>query len=193
KLTRVVRAYPDQAEFPLIQDPYLIGTAIANDETVFILEFSIDSHSSSRVRIAQLGLTYDIPGQNRRGELPPQNLVVQFVAGQSGAAQVDPEVMGYVQQCNISQLVTQATRVADSNPEEAGKLLDTARRMTVRIGNQAMLDSLNQAQDELRKTRKISSGTRKTIKMGSKGKTIKMSGDINTELSEEQIRNLSGT
>ncbi|NET68581.1 MAG: VWA domain-containing protein [Moorea sp. SIO1G6] len=193
KLTRVVRAYPDQAEFPLIQYPYLIGTVIANDETVFILEFTIDSHSSSRVRIAQLGLTYDIPGQNRRGELPPQNVVVQFVAGQSGAAQVDPEVMGYVQQCNISQLVTQATRLADSNPEEAGKLLDTARRMTVRIGNQAMLDSLNQAQDELRKTRKISSGTRKTIKMGSRGKTIKMTGDINSDLSEEQIRNLSGT
>ena len=102
KLARVVRAYPDQAEFPLTQEPYLIGTAVANDETVFILEFTIDSHASSRVRIAQLGLTYDIPGQNRRGELPPQNVVVQFVAGQSGAAQVDQEVMGYVQQCNIS-------------------------------------------------------------------------------------------
>ncbi|NEP00163.1 MAG: VWA domain-containing protein [Symploca sp. SIO2E9] len=193
KLTRVVRAYPDQAEFSLIQEPYLIGTAVANDETVFILEFTIDSHASSRVRIAQLGLTYDIPGQNRRGELPPQNVVVQFVAGQSGAAQVDPEVMGYVQQCNISQLVTEATRLADSNPEQAGKILETARRMTVKIGNQAMLESLNEAQNELRKTRKISSGTRKTIKMGSRGKTIKMSGEIEGELSEEQIRKLSGT
>ncbi|MFM6202299.1 MAG: VWA domain-containing protein, partial [Dolichospermum sp.] len=73
------------------------------------------------------------------------------------------------------------------------KLLETARRMTVKIGNQAMIESLNQGVEELRKTRKISPGTRKTVKMGAKGKTVKMGGDINAELSEEQIRNISGT
>jgi Ca-activated chloride channel family protein len=192
KLTRIVRAYPSQAEFSLTQDPYPIGNAVGNDETVFILEFSIESRVASRVRIAQLGLTYDVPGQNRRGELPPANLLVQFVAGQV-AAQVDQEVMGYVQQCNISQLVGDATRIAESNPQKAQELLEIARLMTVSIGNDAMTQSLNQAQDELRKTRRLSDGTRKTVKMGSKGKTVKMGGDINDELSEEQIRNLSGT
>ena len=192
KLTRIVRAYPSQAEFSLTQDPYPIGNAVGNDETVFILEFSMECRAASRVRIAQLGLTYDVPGQNGRGELPPANLLVQFVAGQV-AAQVDQEVMGYVQQCNISQLVGDATRIAESNPQKAEELLETARRMTVKIGNDAMTQSLNQAQDELRKTRRISDGTRKTVKMGSKGKTVKMGGDINEELSEEQIRNLSGT
>lgn len=193
KLTRVVRAYPSQAEFPLTQEPYPIGNASGNDETVFILEFTIESRAASRVRIAQLGLTYDVPGQNRRGELPPQNLVVQFVAGSNFAASVDQEVMGYVQQCNIAQLVTEATREAERNPQRAEELLETARRMTQRIGNQAMTVSLTEAQDELRKTRQISSGTRKTIKMGSKGKTVRMGGDINDEFSEEQIRQLSGT
>jgi Ca-activated chloride channel homolog len=192
KLTRIVRAYPSQAEFSLTQDPYPIGNAVGNDETVFILEFSMESRAASRVRIAQLGLTYDVPGQNRRGELPPANLLVQFVAGQV-AAQLDQEVMVYVQQCNISQLVGDATRIAESNPQKAEELLETARRMTVRIGNYAMTQSLNQAQDELRKTRRISDGTRKTVKMGSKGKTVKWGGDINNELSEEQIRKLSGT
>ncbi|PSB54138.1 VWA domain-containing protein [filamentous cyanobacterium Phorm 6] len=192
KLTRIVRAYPSQAEFSLTQDPYPIGNAVGNDETVFILEFSMESRAASRVRIAQLGLTYDVPGQNRRGELPPANLLVQFVAGQV-AAQLDQEVMVYVQQCNISQLVGDATRIAESNPQKAEELLETARRMTVRIGNDAMTQSLNQAQDELRKTRRISDGTRKTVKMGSKGKTVKWGGDINNELSEEQIRKLSGT
>ncbi len=193
KLTRIVRVYPTLAEFPLTQEPYPLGNAVANDETIFILEFSIESRAASRVRIAQMGLTYDVPGQNRRGELPPENLLVQFVTGQV-AAQVDPEVMSYVQQSNISQLVNQATRVAESNPQKAEELLETARRMTVRIGNDAMTESLNQAQDELRKTRKISDGTRKTVKMGSKSKTVKMGGDINDDqLSEEQIRKLSGT
>lgn len=193
ELTRIVRAYPTQAEFPLGQDPYPIGNAIANDETIFILEFSMDNRPASRVRIAQLGLTYDIPGQKQRSELPPQNVVVQFVAGQSGAAQVDQEVMNYVQQSNIANLVNQATKIADLDPQRAEEILETARRMTVRIGNQAMTDSLNSAQEELRKTRKISAGTRKTVKMGAKGKTVKMGNDINDQLSEAEMRKLTGT
>jgi Ca-activated chloride channel family protein len=72
-------------------------------------------------------------------------------------------------------------------------LLETARRMTVRIGNYDMTESLNQALDELRKTRKISDGKRKTVKMGSKGKTVKMGGDMNDEISEEEIRKISRT
>ncbi|MGF1480056.1 MAG: VWA domain-containing protein [Cyanophyceae cyanobacterium] len=194
ELERVTRVYPDQAEFPLTTQPYPIGTAVGNDETVFILEFNVDSRVTSRVRVAQLGLTYDVPGQNRRGELPPQNVVVQFVAGQNGAAQVDQEVMGYVQQRNISQLVNNATQVAEQNPQEAEKLMETARRLTVKIGNKAMEESLNEGIDELRLTRKISAGTRKTVKMGSKGKTVKMGSDINDDLpSEAEIRALSGT
>ena len=193
ELTRIVRAYPTQAEVPLTQDPYPIGNAAGDDETIFILEFSMENRPASRVRIAQLGLTYDIPGKNRRGELPPQNLVVQFVAGQAGAAQVDQEVMDYVQQCNISNIVNQATKIADSNPEKAEELLETARRMTVRIGNKEMEESLNGAQQELRKTRKISAGTRKTVKIGAKGKTVKMGDDINDQLSEEEMRSLTGT
>ncbi len=193
KLTRVVRAYPSQSEFPLTQEPIPLGNAAANDETIFILEFALESRPASRVRIAQIGLTYDAPGQNRRGELPPQNLVAQFVAGQNFSAQVDAEVMSYVQQCNIAQLVSEATKVVDKNPQKAEELLETARRMTQRLGNEAMTISLTEAQNELRKTRRISPGTSKTIKMGSKGKTVRMGGDVNDGLSEEQIRQISGT
>ncbi|AFW96131.1 type A von Willebrand factor [Anabaena sp. 90] len=193
ELTRIVRAYPTQAEFPFTQPPYPIGNAAANDETIFILEFSMDSRPASRVRLAQLGLTYDVPGQKIRGEFPPQNLVVQFIAGQGGAAQVNQEVMDYLQQCNISNLVGQATKIAERNPQKAEELLETARRMTVRLGNDEMTASLNGAQDELRKTRKISDGTRKTVKMGAKGKTVKMGSDVNDQFSEEEMRKLTGT
>lgn len=193
ELTRVVRAYPTQAEFPLNQDPYPLGNAIANDETIFILEFTINNRPASRVRIAQLGLTYDIPGQKIRGELPPQNLIIQFIPGEQNVAQVNKEVMDYVQQCNISNLVDQATRIAEKDPEKAEQILETARRMTVKIGNTDMTESLNNAQVELRKTRKISPGTRKTVKMGAKGKTVKMGDDINEMPSEEEMRKLTGT
>ena len=193
-LIRVTRVYPDQAEYPLSNLPYPIGNAAAADETIYILEFAIGSRVSSRARIAQIGLTYDIPGLNRRGEQPPLNVVVQFLAGQGNAAQVNKEVMGYVQQRNISQLVGDASKIADHNPAQAEKILEQARRMTVKIGNNDMLESLNQASDELRKTRKISDNTRKTVKMGSRGKTIKINTDINDELSsDEAIRDLTGT
>lgn len=193
RLQRVIRAYPDVAEFPIESAPYPIGNAAASDETVFIMEFNLDSRPTSRARVAQIGLTYDVPGQNRRGELTPQNLIVQFVADQGGAAQVDQEVMTYMQQCNISKIVGQATAIADRDPQKAQQLLETAHRMTVRIGNQDLMESLGNAKDELRKTRKISAGTRKTVKMGAKGKTVNMGGDINEGLSEEEIRAASGT
>lgn len=194
ELNRVTRVYPEQAEFPLLQQPYHIGSATGNDETIFILEFDVDSRASSRVRIAQLGLTYDVPAQNRRGELPPQNIVVQFLAGQGATATVDQEVMGYVQQRNISSIIDEATNLAETNPELAEQKMETARRLTVKIGNQDMLESLNEGIIELRKTRKISSSTRKTVKMGAKGKTVKMSTtDLAEGLSDDKIREITGT
>lgn len=193
ELTRIVRAYPTQAEFPINQDIHPLGNAIANDETIFILEFTINNRPATRVRIAQLGITYDIPGQKIRGEFPPQNLIIQFVPGQENAAQVNQEVMDYVQQCNIANLVNQATKIAEHDPQKAEQILETARRMTMKIGNKDMTESLTNAQEELRKTRKISDGTRKTVKMGAKGKTVKMGDDINEMPSEEEMRKLTGT
>jgi Ca-activated chloride channel family protein len=62
--------------------------------------------------------------------------------------------------------------------------------MTQNVGNTSLSESLSSAQDELRKTRNISSGTRKTIKMGSKGKTVKMAGGFDEDplISEEEIQ-----
>lgn len=190
KLQRVMRAYPSFTEFSTETIPCAIGNASAIDETVMILEFSIGARPPSRLRIAQVGITYDVPGANHVGELPPQDLVVQFVDGDEFAVQVDPDVMHYVQQCNLDRMVNEATKIAESNPEKAEQLLENARRMTQKIGNASLSESLLTAQDELRKTRQISSGTRKTIKMGSKGKTIKMEGGFDEEplISEEEIQ-----
>lgn len=192
KLTQIDRVYPSLAQFPLNTNPHRMGNLMANDETVFILEFEIEQRAPSRVRIAQLGLTYDIPGQNRRGELPPQNLIVQFVSGPIGVP-FDKNVMHYVQQRNVAGLVEKSIEIVDSNPEESQKLLETARQITQKSGNSTLSDSLGKAQEELRKTRKISPEHRKTVKIGSKGKTVRMGGDINDELSEDLIRQVTGT
>ncbi len=193
RLSRLMRAYPSQAEFSVDRKVYPIGNAAANDQTIFILEFVIDSRAASRSRIAQLGLTYEIPGENRRGELPLQNLVVEFVAGENFATAVNPDVMFYVQQCNIDKVIKEATKIADQDPQKAEQLLENARRMSEHIGNSDMIKSLIVAKDELHKTRRISDNTRKTIKMGSRGKTVKMNDGLDDDLAEAELRKASGT
>ncbi len=192
ELTRISRVYPEPAEFSLTEKIYSIGNASANDETIFILEFNITNRPPAKVRIAQLGLTYDLPGRNQKGELPPQNLVVQFVAGEVDAP-FNEEVMGYLQQLNTVGLIKQATQLAQSNPAKATEILEAAKRLTLRIGNETMRKTISLAQDELRKTRKISDATRKTIKMGARGKTLLIEDKSDELPSEEVIRQISGT
>jgi Ca-activated chloride channel family protein len=192
KLVRLAKVYPTIVENPLDRDPYPIGNIMAGDETVFVLEFDVQSRSASRVRIAQLGFTYDIPGKKQRKEVPPQNIVAQFVNG-AITPQMDAEVMGYVQQLNVAGLVKQSMDIVDSDPVKAEKLLETASRMTKRWGNDSLTESLDQAQDELRKTRKLSPEFRKTVKLGSKGKTVRINDDLGEQLSQDAIRQLTGT
>lgn len=192
KLKRLARVYPSIAESSLEQEPYRIGNVMANDETVFILEFDIENRPASRVRIAQVGLTYDIPGKKQRGEMPPQDIVVQFVAGPM-TSQMDAEVMSYVQQLNVAGLVQQSTDIVDVDPEKAAKLLEVASRMTKRYGNERLNESLTQAQEELRKTRRLSPEFRKTVKLGSKGKTVRVTDALEEHLSQEAIRQITGT
>lgn len=191
KLERILRAYPTQAEFSLDQQPYPIGNASGQDDTIFLLDFTVETRPASRMRIAQIGMTYDVPGQNRRGELPPQNLIVEFVSGQLTAT-TNQEVMGYLQQCNIAHLVNQAALTAKQNPEQAEKLLQQAEALARKTGNLAMTQSLQTAQDELGKTRKLSSENIKTVRLGSKGKTVKMDDGLNQKLSESEIREQTG-
>jgi Ca-activated chloride channel family protein len=108
---------------------------------------------------------------------------------------VDAEVMGYVQQRNVDNLVRQATEQARTNPEQAAKTLQLARSMTQRLGNHGMTRALGQAADELRGNRTISVGTRKTIKLGARTQTMKVGpADESPENvpSQEEIRRLTG-
>lgn len=72
--------------------------------------------------------------------------------------------------------VSRATHVPEQNLQHTEELLATTRQMT----------------NESHKIRQISSGTRKTVKIGSKGETIRMT-DISDELTEELMRDLLGS
>ena len=179
-LDRVTRVYPFLAEVDLQRFEggarAKAGNLESGDQTAFLLELTLPPRPAVRVRIAQIGLTFDMPGEGRRGEIPPVDVVVEFTFDEGMTAQVNSEVMGYVQQRNLEGLVKQAAQEAQSNPQQAAKTLEIARQMTVRLGNSAMTVALDQAKAELETGKGLEAGTAKTIKMGAKTQTIKIGG-----------------
>jgi Ca-activated chloride channel homolog len=195
RLVSASRVYPSLAELDPNQVPLQVGSIEAGDYTVFMLELDVPDRPPVRARLAQIGLTYRVPAQDFRGEQPPTDLIVEYTTDAALAAQVDSEVMGYVQQRNVDNLVRQATQQAETNPAQAAKTLQVARSMTQRLGNRGMTQALGQAEDELRSRGTISIGTRKTIKLGARTQTMKVGALDETPFnipSQEEIRRLTG-
>jgi Ca-activated chloride channel homolog len=198
-LDRVTRVYPFLAECEMQSAGGAMkaraGNLESKDQTAFLLELTLPPRPPARVRIAQIGLTFDMPGEGTRGEIPPVDVVVEFSFDENATAAVNPTVMGYVQQRNLEGLVKQAAQEAQTNPQAAAKTIEIARAMTVRLGNAAMTQVLDQAKSELDSGKGISAGTAKTIKMGAKTQTIKVGGGSSSQSglpSDEEIRKLTG-
>lgn len=189
-LERVTRVAPTQTEVNVSVQPHPLGNIEAGVGSTFILEFTLPARPPARMRLAQVGLTYEVPGANYRGEIPPLDVIVEFTGDENFAAQVNPEVMQWVQQRNIEMLVMQATAQAASNPEQAAQTLEQARNMTVRLGNSAMTQALDRAMGELSSSKTISLGTAKTLRLGSKTQTLSQ-GDSSLP-SDEEIRRITG-
>ena len=195
RLVSAARVYPSLADLDVGQAPLQLGSLEAGDHTVFVLELDVPERPAVRARLAQLGVTYRVPAQGYRGEVPPVDLPVEFTGEEALAAAVDDEVMGYVQQRNVDNLVRQAAAQAGTNPQQAAKTLQVARSMTQRLGNRSMTVALGKAEEELRGNGTISAGTRKTIKLGARTQTMKVGGpdDVPDNIpSQEEIRRMTG-
>lgn len=197
RLVSAARVYPSLADFSpdAGPSPLALGSLEAGDHTVFVLELDVPARPAVRTRLAQVGLTYWVPAERYRGEVPPVDLTVEFTTDESLVASVDPEVMAYVQQRNVDNLVRQATQQAQTNPQQAARTLHLARNMTQRLGNRGMTVALGRAEEELRDSGTISEGTRKTIKLGARTHTMKVGAPDQTPQnvpSQEDIRRLTG-
>lgn len=195
-LERVTRVQPTQSEVTKTDGPLQLGNVEAGTGATYVLEFTLPARPAARMRLAQLGLTYEVPGAGYRGEIPPLDIVVEFTADEAMAAHVDPEVMQWVQQRNVEGLVAQAAREAQTNPEQAAKTLEQARNMTQRLGNGAMTQVLDRAIGELGSSKTISLGTAKTMRLGAKTQTLKggpeTPGGTDGLPSDEEIRKMTG-
>jgi Ca-activated chloride channel family protein len=191
----VWRVYPNLAEVDATRDPLLIGNLESGDHTIFIIELDLPERPPVRARLAQIGITYLVAAAGYRGEVKPIDVVVEFTSDEALSGQVDAEVMGYVQQRNVDNLVRQATEQARKDPQQAAKTLQLARSMTQRLGNHAMTVALGSAEQELHLKGTISARTAKTIKVGARTQTMKVGAPrgLESELpSEEEIRRLTG-
>jgi len=196
KVSAVTRVYPSLAEVSVSGSIYRLGNVATGDYTVFIFEFTISgiARPPSRVRIAQLGLAGHVPGLGRREELPPEDLFIAFTPDERQVAEVDAEVLGYVQQRNLDKMVQDAVKVAGTDAAKARQTLQAAVGVTQRIGNPAMTRILQNALNELNQSGTISVGTRKTAALGGRTKTVKTGATVPLEgvPSNEDIRKITG-
>lgn len=189
-LGRITRVFPTQTEVDLSKQPFALGNLGGQGGASFILEFTLPARPPARIRLAQLGITYQVPGVQFTGELPPIDVVAEFTSQEEVAGKLKPEVMQFVQQRNVEGLLSQAIHESQSNPEQAQKTLQLAREVTERLGNRTMTQALDRALQELGAGQKLAASTAKTLRIGAKTQTVK-SADIS--LSDEEIRRISGT
>ena len=190
QVDKITRVYPEVSEVDLAVKPHSLGNINAEGEMVFIIEATIPERKPLKSRLMQLSLTYDVPNADYRSENPPEDIIVEFTTDESKASFINQEVMQWVQQRNVGVLLERAITESVQNPENASKTLDTARRMTLKIGNGVMSKLIEQAQNEIKDNKTISLGMSKTLKIGAKTKTVKIDG--REGLSDEQIRKMTG-
>jgi Ca-activated chloride channel family protein len=177
-----------------------LGNIPAGDYTVFALEFTVAGleRPASRARLARLSLRGFAMGTDELAETEPQDLVVTFTADEDAVTDVDMEVLGYVQQKNIDSLVQEAVAHAGNDATRARRTLQQALGLTQKLRNTPMTQMLQSALDELDRTGRISSNTRKSVTLGNRTRTVKIGvpnvapGAANGIPSEEEIRRLTG-
>jgi Ca-activated chloride channel family protein len=194
----ITRVYPNLVEVPLGEQPYRLGNIPAGDYTVFVLELTVSGipRPPSRVRLAQLTLWASAPGlKQRQVEFPPKDLYVTFTDDEAAIAQVDPEVLDYVQQKNVDRMVAQAARlIAQGKTQEARQTLQVAQQITQRLNNPGATLLLQNALEELNRTGTLSENTRRTLRAGGRTMTVKSgkTEPLETGMSEEDIRKMTG-
>lgn len=195
-LESITRVYPNLSEVGMEASKGLLGNIAAGDFTVFIFEFTVSgiARPASKARVAQVGLTGQVPALDRRDELEVQELSVIFTEDEAAAAEVDAEVLGYVQQKNVDRMVQDAVGLATVDVGRAKQTLQVAAGMTKRLGNSAVTKMLENALSELDATGAISAETRKTVSLGGRTRTVMTGGTKQADdlPSDDEIRKLTG-
>ena len=99
-----------------------------------------------------------------------------------------------MQQRNVDRMVHDAMQQAPADADAARQTLEAAQGVSQRIGNAPMTRMIEGAIRELNNTGAISSGTRKTVSIGGRTRTVRVSdgGVAENVPAESDIRRLTG-
>lgn len=188
------RVYPNLVEISRDSTPYHLGNLPANDITVFLLDFEIQgSRPPSRARLIEIEMQAHAAGKVVR--IPPQELYINFTTDEQLYSQVDAEVLDYVQQRNVNNMVQQAVQQAASgNTQLAHQTLRLAQGLTQRLNNAGVTRLLQQAEAELQRTGSLSEATQRTLRAEARTRTmrsVRTTGGTGG-ISEEEIRRATG-
>lgn len=177
QLDSVTRVYPFLADVPMDGQPFRMGNLEKGDYTVFLLDLTVQGlkRPPSEARLARIILSGEIPGLGRTWESSPQDVRITFTLDQAKAEEVDEEVSKYAQDRTVDSIRKRAAALASRDPQGATRLLEQAKSMTRRLGNDNATRQLEAAENELKSTGTLSAKTQRITSLGGRTKTIKHS------------------
>lgn len=197
ELRSLARVYPVIWEVEGEAPPYRLGNFAAGDFTVFVAELEVKgiARPPSAARLARFTIEYRLYGVAEAQQAGPFDVEVRFTRDEARVAACHDEVLGYVQQKNVERLVQHAARQAVRDVAGARASLESALRITQRLGNFGATQMLRDALAELDGTGALSPDTVKTIRAGGRTLTVRTgAADPNAALlTEEEIRRITGT
>jgi len=145
-----------------------VGNLRKDEQTCFGAQLRLPARSASRVRIAQVFLTYNIPSLQIEDRVVKSDVIVEYTGDRDLCGKVDREVVAYFNQLNVDKLIEQAIRETKvGNVSAATQVLSQAQLITQRIGNVALTQSIEGATQELKEKGMISSEVMKTVRAAS--------------------------
>jgi Ca-activated chloride channel family protein len=145
-----------------------VGNLRKDEQTCFGAQLRLPARTASRVRIAQVFLTYNIPSLQIEDRVVKSDVTVEYTNDRDLCGKVDREVVAYFNQLNVDKLIEQAIRETKvGNISAATQVLGQAQLITQRIGNVPLTKSIEQATQELKEKGTISSESIKTVRAGS--------------------------
>ncbi|MCF6191805.1 MAG: VWA domain-containing protein [Candidatus Hydrothermae bacterium] len=190
RLISLSRVYPNLLPIPPTP-PYHMGNLVNKDYTVYVAEFGVSPPFEGETRkIGTFRWSYYIPTRDQREELSSREVSLPLTDDVELSREIDDEVMAYVEQRNIENLIREAVTRAQVDPDGAANTLKLVQALTQKLGNEHLTQVLNRAMQELQTHRRITESTAKTLRIDTRTKTQRaatrvLDPEILEELQEE--------
>ena len=138
-----------------------------------LVELIVPPRPASAYRIAQVDVSYDLPGGTGSGQTSAE-ILLTYAADPRAASPPDPRVMNLVEKVTAFKLQTRALEDLEAgNVQGATDKLQSAVTRLLSGGDVDLAATVQQEIDNLQKARSMSPEGRKTIRFGS-GRTVRL-------------------